>query len=98
MHPNYGYGKAHAEEQLLNSSLTFRNLYFQFAALVRSTTLPTIFWNERFRSYPQYMRNGPCSSSIESPRVKVHVDMPNFAIGHYDPSILSAKDDESYRH
>ena len=98
MRLNHGYSKAHAKGQLLSPSLTLRNLYLKFAALVHSTTLPTIFWNERFRSYPQWMRNGPCSSSIESPRVKVHVDMPNFAIGHYDPSILSAKDDASYRH
>ncbi len=98
MRLNHGYSKAHAKGQLLSPSLTLRNLYFKFAALVHSTTLPTIFWNERFRSYPQWMRNGPCSSSIESPRVKGHGDMPNFAIGHYDPSILSAKDDASYRH
>ena len=98
MRLNNEYSKAHAKGQLPNLSLTLRNLYLKFAALVQSSTPPTIFWNGRFRSYPQWMRNGPCSSSIESPRVKVHVDMPNFAIGHYDPSILSAKDDVSYRH
>ena len=98
MRLNNEYSKAHAKGQLPNLSLTLRNLYLKFAALVQSSTPPTIFWNGRFRSYPQWMRNGPCSSSIESPRVKVHVDMPNFAIGHYDPSILSAKDDASYSH
>ena len=53
MRLNNEYSKAHAKGQLLSPSLTLRNLYLKFAALVHSTTLPTIFWNERFRSYPQ---------------------------------------------
>jgi hypothetical protein len=44
------------------------------------------------------MRNGLRSIVIESHGDEVHGDMPNFAIGHYDPSILCVKDDASCRH
>jgi hypothetical protein len=44
------------------------------------------------------MTNGPCSSKIESLIYEGHRDMPNFAIGHYDPSILCAINDASCRH
>ncbi len=39
MRLNHGYSKAHAKGQLLSPSIILRNLYFQFAALVHSTTL-----------------------------------------------------------
>ncbi len=48
MRLNNEYSKAHAKGQLLSPSLTLRNLYLKFAALVHSNTLPTIFGMSAF--------------------------------------------------